>query len=279
MKTRQVIKIGIDISMTVLLFILMAFHYVGLQWHEVTGAVMLVLFILHHILNGNWYKTLGKGKYSSSRILFTIVDVVLLIDMFLLMFSGISMSRYVFRFLDIPVSKAWARGMHMTASYAGFLLMGFHIGLHYGMVVGMIKKVRSFAKLENTSLCKTTNRQGAVPAPKKNAKSAFFTLKKREVPHGLKKCKPGGLPAYTWTLRVLAFLIAGYGVYALFTRKFVDYISQRVMFAFFDYEEPVLSFVLDYAAIMGLMIFISYPLQRFLQWIRKTVPKKKENIN
>jgi len=99
MKTRQVIKIGIDISMTVLLFILMAFHYVGLQWHEVTGAVMLVLFILHHILNGNWYRALGKGKYSSGRILFTIVDVVLLIDMFLLMFSGISMSRYVFRFM------------------------------------------------------------------------------------------------------------------------------------------------------------------------------------
>lgn len=62
MKTRQVIKIGIDISMTVLLFILMAFHYVGLQWHEVTGAVMLVLFILHHILNGNWYRALGKGN-------------------------------------------------------------------------------------------------------------------------------------------------------------------------------------------------------------------------
>ena len=47
MKTRQVIKIGIDISMTVLLFILMAFHYVGLQWHEVTGAVMLAVSYTH----------------------------------------------------------------------------------------------------------------------------------------------------------------------------------------------------------------------------------------
>lgn len=122
----------------------------------------------------------------------------------------------------------------MTASYAGFLLMGFHIGLHYGMIVGMIKRI--------------------CPITKKNA-------------------------VCIWVLRVLAFLIAGYGVHALFTRKFVDYISQRVMFAFFDYEEPVLSFVLDYAAIMGLMIFISYYLQRFLQWIRKTVPKKKENID
>lgn len=221
MKTRQVIKIGIDIGMAVLLFVLMAFHYVGLKWHEVTGAAMLVLFILHHILNGNWYRALGKGKYSSVRILLTTVDMVLFIDMFLLMFSGISMSRYVFRFLDIPVSKAWARGMHMTASYAGFLLMGFHIGLHYGMVVGMTKRI--------------------CPAAKKKA-------------------------ACTWTLRVMAALIAGYGVYALFTRKFIDYISQKVMFAFFDYEEPVFSFVLDYAAIMGLMIFISYYLQRFLQW-------------
>lgn len=108
----------------------------------------------------------------------------------------------------------------MTASYAGFLLMGFHIGLHYGMVVGMIKRI--------------------CPNAKKNA-------------------------ARTWTLRVVAVLIAGYGVYALFTRKFVDYISQRVMFAFFDYEEPLIYFILDYAAIMGLMIFISYYLQRILQ--------------
>ncbi|MDE7310951.1 MAG: DUF4405 domain-containing protein [Eubacterium sp.] len=221
MKAKQVIKIGIDLCMTVLLFVLMAFHYAGLQWHEVTGAAMLVLFILHHILNGSWYRMFRKGKYSAGRILLTAVDAVLLIDMALLMFSGISMSRYVFRFLDIPVSKAWARGIHMTASYTGFLLMGFHIGLHYGMIFGMVKKI--------------------CPAVKKNA-------------------------ACTWALRVLAALIAGYGVYALFTRKFVDYISQKVMFAFFDYEEPALSFVLDYAAIMGLMIFIAYYLQRFLQW-------------
>lgn len=63
----------------------------------------------------------------------------------------------------------------------------------------------------------------------------------------------------------MAAIIAGYGIYALFIRKFIDYISQKVMFAFFDYEEPVLTFVLDYAAIMGLMIFISYYLQRFMQ--------------
>ena len=224
MKIKQKVKMLVDICMTVLLFVLMAFHYVGLQWHEITGTAMLVLLILHHILNGNWYKALGKGKYQSGRILFTIVDVILLLDMFLLMFSGIAMSRYVFRFLDLPVSKAWAREMHMTASYSGFLLMGFHIGLHYGMIMGMLRKA--------------------------------FSLTKKNV-------------VRTWILRVVAVLIAAYGAYALYTRKFIDYISQKVMFAFFDYEEPVIYFVLDYAAIMGLMIFISYYLQRFLQRQKK----------
>lgn len=76
MKLKQVIKIGIDTSMAVLLFVLMVYHYVGAKWHEVTGAAMLVLFILHHILNGNWYKALGKGKYSSGRILLMIVGFV-----------------------------------------------------------------------------------------------------------------------------------------------------------------------------------------------------------
>lgn len=232
MKAKQILKIVIDICMTVLLFVLMAFHYVGLQWHEITGAVMLVLFILHHILNGNWYRTLGKGKYRSGRVFLTVVDAVLLVDMILLMFSGIAMSRYVFRFLDIPVSKAWARGMHMTASYAGFLLMGFHIGLHYGMFMGMVKKA-----------CSITGTGG----------------------RSAKRC--------TWILRIVAVLIAAYGVYALYTRKFIDYIFQKVMFAFFDFDEPVISFVLDYAAIMGLMIFLSYYFQKFLQ--RKLISAEK----
>lgn len=61
MKVKQKIKILDDICMTILLFVLMAFHYVGLQWHEITGAAMLVLFILHHILNGNWYKALQES--------------------------------------------------------------------------------------------------------------------------------------------------------------------------------------------------------------------------
>ena len=56
------------------------------------------LFVLHHILNLNWYKTLFKGKYSAVRILMTTINVLLFAAMVGMMISGIMLSREVFSF-------------------------------------------------------------------------------------------------------------------------------------------------------------------------------------
>lgn len=61
----------------------------------------------------------------------------------------------------------------MTASYAGFLLMGFHIGLHYGMVMGIVKW-------------------------------AFSTVTKERSSGKNKAC--------TWILRSVALTVAAYGI-------------------------------------------------------------------
>ena len=49
--------------MTAALPILMCHSIVGETAHEVIGIAMFVLFILHHILNFGWIKSLFKGKY------------------------------------------------------------------------------------------------------------------------------------------------------------------------------------------------------------------------
>ncbi|WP_250944624.1 DUF4405 domain-containing protein [Clostridium felsineum] len=92
-------------------------------------------------MNYKWYSTLGKGKYFIQRSLLIIADMLLLIDMIVLMVSGIGMSQYIFRFLDLNMSWFLAMNLHVVSSYASFLLMGFHIGLHYGMILGMFRKV------------------------------------------------------------------------------------------------------------------------------------------
>lgn len=140
MKWKQKCKIILDIAMTVMLFVLMAYQITGQLAHEWVGAAMFVCFIAHHILNARWAGNLLKGKYNGFRIFQTAIDLLLLVDMLALMVSGIRMSLYVFTFIPGFGSIAAARRLHMLASYWGFVLMSVHLGLHWGMVTGMLRK-------------------------------------------------------------------------------------------------------------------------------------------
>ncbi len=141
MKPRMMLKIGVDIVMTALLLCQMAYMLVGEAAHEWIGVAMFVLFILHHILNWQWYKSLARGKYGALRILQTAVDFLALLCMAGLMVSGIIMSREVFAFLPIEGGMGFARILHMLSAYWGFILISIHIGLHCGAVMGMLRKI------------------------------------------------------------------------------------------------------------------------------------------
>lgn len=57
------IKIIVDLLMTVLLMLLMAFELIGREEHEWLGVGMFAAFVVHHILNRKWTAHLLKGKY------------------------------------------------------------------------------------------------------------------------------------------------------------------------------------------------------------------------
>ncbi len=141
MKPKIKIKIIVDLLMTVLLLLLMAYQITGQELHEWFGMAMLVLFIIHHFLNLRWYGNLGKGRYRLLRIVQTVINFGLLLVMFCLGFSGIVMSRHVFAAFPINGHMATARTMHLAASYWGFVLMSIHIGLHWSMLLGMLRKL------------------------------------------------------------------------------------------------------------------------------------------
>lgn len=140
MKPKAAFKIAVDIAMTLGLLFLMGYQFWGDVAHEWIGAGMFLLFILHHILNGNWYKSLFKGRYTPSRIFQIIVDVLVFFAMIGLMVSGIMLSNHVFSFLNIHGGMSFARLTHMAASHWGFVLMALHLGLHWGMFLGMARK-------------------------------------------------------------------------------------------------------------------------------------------
>jgi hypothetical protein len=138
--SKRKLQILIDAAMTALLPCLMAYQLISGTAHEWLGMSVFLLFILHHALNFRWYRTLNKGHWSCSRILGIAVNVLLFADMVFLIISGILMSRHVFAFLSIDGGTSFVRVLHLLASYWGFVLMSMHIGLHWNMIMAMMRK-------------------------------------------------------------------------------------------------------------------------------------------
>ena len=140
MTPKQLLKIATDLLMTALLLLLMSYSLVGEAAHEWLGVGIFLLFLLHHFLNKNWFKSLFRGKYPPIRILQTVIDLLVFLCMTGSMISGILLSRYVFR-LDIHRFSAALQTVHMLSAYWGFALLSLHIGLHWGGIMGMAKRL------------------------------------------------------------------------------------------------------------------------------------------
>lgn len=140
MKRKTILKIVVDIGMTVMLLLLMAYELIGEAAHEWIGIGMFCLFLIHHILNRKWSRCVFKGKYTLFRIWQTVLVIGILLTMAGSMYSGVILSEHALSFLPIKGGRAFAREVHMVAAYWGFVLMSLHLGLHWSMMMGMAKR-------------------------------------------------------------------------------------------------------------------------------------------
>lgn len=218
MKKKAVYRITVDVLMTVTLLLLMPYSLIGEAFHEWVGVAMLVLFLLHHILNLAWYKNLKKGRYSPFRICQTALASLLLLTMLGSMVSGIVMSRYAFDFLPFSRGQALAQSIHLPCAYWGFVLMSLHLGLHWGVMMGTMRRV--------TKLQPSRTR--------------------------------------TAVLRGLMILIVIFGTLAFIHNEIPSYLFLRTHFVFFDFDQTLVSFFLDYLTMMGLFTCVGYYVGKVL---------------
>ena len=123
----------IDIAMTVILPMLMAYSLIGETFHEIAGTRMLILFIVHNRLNRGFWKNIFKGKYNPQRIFRTVVNVTLLVMMILQPLSGIAVSKHLYTFILALGISATARQIHLVLAYWCFCLMSLHAGTHLNL--------------------------------------------------------------------------------------------------------------------------------------------------
>lgn len=142
MRPKQILRYITDLLMVAALVALMAYAVTGQEIHEWLGVAAFLLFVLHHLLNLNWFRALGKGKYTAPRILQTVLVALLFLCMLAQMVSGVAMSRHALPFLDVPISTSAARLLHLACGYWSFVLVSLHLGLHWSVFLGLGRKLR-----------------------------------------------------------------------------------------------------------------------------------------
>lgn len=199
-------RLLIDILMTLLLLMSMAYEMIGSVFekffgidgyeygaliHEYIGISFILLVMIHLWLNRLWLMNIFKGRYTAARSVLVFADVLLIMDIAFILVSGLMMSRAL-GFDSLDEGMSFARTAHMLASYWGYVIMSFHVGLH---------------------------------------------LKKFPV------------------IFVVPML---YGCYALVKRQIYEYMFLISEFVFFDFEEPIIYFFMDYIAVMLLFAGLGY---------------------
>lgn len=222
MKSKQILKIIVDILMTVTMMLLMTYSLVygsnptvGEVLHEWISVGMFVLFMLHHFLNQKWSFSVFKGKYTPYRVVQTAIVVIVLLNFCGSMISRIILSRTVFSFLDIEGGQAVARIVHMLCAYWGFVFISLHLGLHWNSIVNISKRL--FHK-----------------------KSKFRK----------------------WIARIIGWIIAAYGFFAFLKRDIPKYMFLQIHFVFIDFDEALLICFLDYLSIMGMFVCIGHYISK-----------------
>lgn len=125
--------------MTCALFFCMAYMLVGEESHEWIGSGLALLFILHNALNRKWYAALLTGRYTPLRAFQTAVNLLCLASMAAAAVSGAAMSRYLYDIPFLSGGASLARTVHMLAAYWGYCFISLHLGLHWSMMLGMMK--------------------------------------------------------------------------------------------------------------------------------------------
>lgn len=135
----KIIRITVDAGMYVLFLLLMGYHLFENLHHEMLGAAVFILFFIHNGLNWRWYKNLFKGKYTLSRSLQTVCNLLLCAAMLCTIAAALMLSRDVFYFLNLT-NSGLGRKLHMVATVWTFLLESLHLGFHWAAIQKSITK-------------------------------------------------------------------------------------------------------------------------------------------
>jgi hypothetical protein len=210
-------KLSIDLIMTLLFVALLAFRITGDASHEWLGIALCVLFIVHGLINWRWFRNIFNGRYRLRRALNAIINLSLLLAMLILAVCGLTNSRHVLGFLQLPGGMEF-RQIHSLMAYWGLVLIGIHTGMHWTTVINAVRKMVGI-----------------------RGENRFRKA----------------------VLRILATVLAGFGMWASYDRNMGSKLFRGFSFDFWDPSRPAILFFVSNLAILILYIGMTHFSMKF----------------
>lgn len=145
MKKINFIKFALDLVMGIVFALLFNTRVLGgMNFHEIAGLAIGFAILVHVLLNWKWVKNVTLSIFNKKLALKTrigyVLNILLLLDMLVIIISGLFISKVLFPSLRMQ-SSFFNRASHTSASYIALVLIGIHLGLHWKWVVNVTKKI------------------------------------------------------------------------------------------------------------------------------------------
>ncbi|WP_458354412.1 DUF4405 domain-containing protein [Peribacillus frigoritolerans] len=220
MNRNMLIRLVIDLSMTVLMLVAMAYQITGNAMHELAGALLCLLFITHNILNRRWYKTIFKGKHNVRRILSIVVNLLFLVSMTVVIMSSVPISRDMIPFIPINNDTVLLQ-VHVMTSYWGFIFMAVHIGMSWATIINSVRKMTGITGTNRISTI--AFRVMAVLIVVYGVQASF----EREMLNKLTIYNPFGWESYDSSMKFLLDHLAIMGIYISGTHYILKFVQKQ----------------------------------------------------
>ncbi|WP_052351873.1 DUF4405 domain-containing protein [Deinococcus pimensis] len=120
-------------------------HGTGIPVHEWGSALLAVAIVAHLVLHWEWIVGISRklmGPLPLETRLNCLLNVAFFVDMTLIIFSGLMISRAVLPALGLSVDEhagPWRR-LHGVSADAGVVILALHVAMHRRWIVGALRR-------------------------------------------------------------------------------------------------------------------------------------------
>lgn len=143
MKKTFLLRLVLDLIAAGLLLAALAYYWLDNTAHELIGASIFLLVMVHNFFNRRWYGAISKAREPRSRM-DVVLTLSLLAVMLALLLTSVMISRTVFSFLQLKGSFT-VRQIHIFAAYWSLIFVAIHLGVRWQRIMNATRSALNIA--------------------------------------------------------------------------------------------------------------------------------------